>query len=444
MKPLVSILIPTYNGEAFIAETLASARTQTHHEVEILVGDDASTDGTPEILARAAAADPRIRIIRHEENVGAFLNPIILLEQARGEYVKYLLHDDLLEPACVSMFVGAMEADPLVRLAFSRRSQINAQGIPLPDQPHLAALADGEALIDGTELADRMLELQVNLVGELTACLFRRSDVPHPRALWQIEGRRLAANGDLALWLTLLAGDGSRAFYSPHVLSHFRRHTEQRTADNRIKAYGLRDWPLLIDWAPRIGLLARPEQQRRALAALVRTAGADFARLSATPYAPVVLEALHLATTRLLELGGAVLPADPDASLVERAHAAAVRAAYAQELHLLPWRAAVAVAAPAVDAAEIAATIDALRTATADRLVLAVAPADVDEAVPLIEAALADGPDVDIDLVPCADPATLLQPGWMAVAPEGRAWAAGAPWLHRVATRPPAPASPAR
>ena len=435
--PLVSVLIPTYNGARFLQETLESARSQTHTELEILVGDDASTDDTPAILERAAAADPRIRVIRHAENVGAFDNPVILLEQARGTYIKYLLHDDLLEPDCIATLVSAMEADPGARLAFSRRTQIDERGRGLPEEPHLTALSDGPGTFDATEFADRNLELGVNLIGELTAVLFRRADVPDPRSLWHVNGYRLAANGDFALWLSLLA-QGPRAFYTPRALSHFRRHREQRSMDTRIRAYGLRDWPALIDWATGAGLLMRPDQERRALAAVIRNIGTQREALVTNPHAPAVLETLYLVTARLLELGGAVSRPDGTRTLVERAHGDEVREALAVELDTLPWRAPGAVAAPALDAAEIADTVQALREVPADRLVIAVAPADVDAAVPLIEAALSSGTDVDVDLVPCAEPETLLKPGWMAVAPEGRAWAAEAQWVHRVATRAPA------
>ena len=207
--------------------------------------------------------------------------------------------------------------------------------------------------------------------------------------------------------------------------------------NSRIRAYGLRDWPALIDWATGAGLLVRPDQERRALAAVVRNIGTQRDALVTNPHAPAVLEALYLVTARLLELGGAVSRPDGERTLVERAHGTEVREALAVELDALPWRAPGAIAAPALDATEIADTVQALREVPADRLVIAVAPADVDAAVPLIEAALSSGTDVDVDLVPCAEPATLLKPGWMAVAPEGRAWAAEAQWVHRIATRAP-------
>jgi glycosyltransferase involved in cell wall biosynthesis len=429
--PLVSILIPTYNGERFLAQTLDSARAQTHRELEILVGDDASTDATPGILAAAAAADPRIRVVRHPENVGAFENPIILLEQARGPYVKYLLHDDLLEPDCVAMLVAGMEADPTLTLAFSRRVQIDALGRELLEQPYTAALTDREAFFDGNELGGKLVEVQANLVGELTAALFRRADVPDPRRMWHADEHLLAANGDLALWLSLLAG-GGRAFYTPRALSRFRLHGGQRSVDPSIRAHGLHDWPILIDWAARAGLVT-PAQERHALGIVVRKAGALYEEIAGGPHAPVALETLFLATARLLELGGVVAP--DDQPLVRRAHGAPMREALGVPLHELRWRAEGAVAAPALDAGEIAATIEALRAVAAGHLVLVIAPSDVEAAVPLIEDALRDWVDLDIDLVPSENPAALLRPGWVAVAPEGRAWTADAAAVHPVVPR---------
>ena len=130
--PLVSILVPTYNGERFLKRALASALDQSLTDIEVVGGDDGSTDSTPEILSAVAAADPRVRVIRHEENVGAYDNPRMLLAAARGEFVKFLLHDDLLLRDCVKDLVRGMQATDGATLAFSRRSIVGEDGRPVP------------------------------------------------------------------------------------------------------------------------------------------------------------------------------------------------------------------------------------------------------------------------------------------------------------------------
>ena len=69
--PLVSIGIPVYNGEAYLAQAVLSATSQTVEDIEIIISDNASTDGTEELARQLAAADSRVSYIRHSRNHGA-------------------------------------------------------------------------------------------------------------------------------------------------------------------------------------------------------------------------------------------------------------------------------------------------------------------------------------------------------------------------------------
>ncbi|WP_158550757.1 glycosyltransferase family 2 protein [Geodermatophilus sp. TF02-6] len=422
--PLVSVLVPTHDGERFLGEALRSALAQTHTHLEVLVGDDASTDGTPALLETFRAADPRVRVLRHETNVGAFANPVRLLEEARGEYVKFLLHDDVLAPGCVATLLAGMRSSDSVSLAFSHRSTIGADGEPV-GSPLGAPLLERTGVLDGTLLGNAVLEFCRNVVGELTTCLFRRSDVD-PLRLWQVDGRQLAANGDVGLWLDLLSR--GRAFYSADTLSSFRLHPTQRSRDPRLLARGARDWPLLIDWGRRHGFLGDPEQERRAHAEALRTAAAVSARMPSAAEAGPALEAVFLSTARLVELGSRV-PVDDDRPLADRVHGPAVLDRFTQELDVWAQPHPFALAVPAPDAAEVDATVEALRqvraAGAADRLLIATEQRHLDRLVPLAEAALARGEDVDVELVPTDDPGGLLPAPWLAVAPPGRAWHQG-------------------
>jgi len=81
-NPLVSILIPTYNRETYLGDALNSALNQTYPNIEIIVHDDASTDNTPEVLAWYH--DPRLRIIRTNNNHGMIGGWNYIVKQARG------------------------------------------------------------------------------------------------------------------------------------------------------------------------------------------------------------------------------------------------------------------------------------------------------------------------------------------------------------------------
>lgn len=94
--PKISVLMVTYNHELYIAKALDSVFAQHHHySFEVVIGDDASTDRTYEIIAAYATKYPGfIRLIRHPVNVGHSRNYLRLLEECRGEYIAFLDGDD--------------------------------------------------------------------------------------------------------------------------------------------------------------------------------------------------------------------------------------------------------------------------------------------------------------------------------------------------------------
>ena len=119
-EPLVSVVIPTYNMEEHIAETLNSVIAQTLQNWEAIVVDDASTDKTAEIVQDLCVQDPRIRYIRSAENsnlpaVGRNRG----IKEAKGSYVAFLDHDDLWEPKKLERQISAMNSDPLIGMVHS-------------------------------------------------------------------------------------------------------------------------------------------------------------------------------------------------------------------------------------------------------------------------------------------------------------------------------------
>ena len=106
--PLVTIGIPTFNrADGYLREALADALAQDYPNLEIVVSDNASTDGTPELVR--GAADPRLRYLRHERNIGGNANFNACLAAARGEFFLLLHDDDRLDPDFVSSCMRAVE-----------------------------------------------------------------------------------------------------------------------------------------------------------------------------------------------------------------------------------------------------------------------------------------------------------------------------------------------
>jgi len=105
----VSILIPVYNRENLIEETIKSALNQTYENIEVIIVDNKSTDKTWKILQRLALKDKRIKIFQNETNVGPVRNWKRCIDEARGEYGKILWSDDLIAPAFLEKTVYFLE-----------------------------------------------------------------------------------------------------------------------------------------------------------------------------------------------------------------------------------------------------------------------------------------------------------------------------------------------
>ena len=85
-KPRISIGMPVFNGEKFIAETLDSLLTQTYSDFELIISDNASTDNTEQICRKYASKDPRINYFRNKSNFGAAKNYNRVFKLSSGEY----------------------------------------------------------------------------------------------------------------------------------------------------------------------------------------------------------------------------------------------------------------------------------------------------------------------------------------------------------------------
>ncbi len=111
-QPLVSICIPVYNGDTYLAESIECALAQTYSNIEIIITDDGSTDNSVSIAKQYASKYPHIVYHRNPENAGLVGNWKICVEKASGEWIKYLFQDDRMKPDCVEkMMQACMEYD---------------------------------------------------------------------------------------------------------------------------------------------------------------------------------------------------------------------------------------------------------------------------------------------------------------------------------------------
>lgn len=119
-NPRVSVVIPTYNMQELIGETLASVRSQTFGDFEVVVVDDCSTDRTAEVVHEYVAIDSRFRYVRLERNSNRPAVPRNRgIRESRGEFISFLDHDDTWLPWKLERQLAVLDACPDVALVHS-------------------------------------------------------------------------------------------------------------------------------------------------------------------------------------------------------------------------------------------------------------------------------------------------------------------------------------
>ncbi len=126
--PRLSIGLPVYNGENFLAESLDALLGQSYENFELIISDNASTDGTADICRRYEKQDSRIRYIRQPRNIGCAPNHNFVTRQARGELFKSASHDDLYARDLLRLCIDALDEHPDVVLAHSWSAVIDDSG----------------------------------------------------------------------------------------------------------------------------------------------------------------------------------------------------------------------------------------------------------------------------------------------------------------------------
>jgi glycosyltransferase involved in cell wall biosynthesis len=173
---LVSICIPAYNSVETVAAAVRSALEQDYGSIEVVVTDDASTDGTAELLL---AFGDEIRLLRNRRRLGQNRTANTSITASTGQFVKFLHADDRLEPHCVSRMVEALNEHPSAGMVFSRRRIELHHGSPEEKARRAASIAisrDFRALNPGIELFEEILAggFRENWIGEPVCAMVRR------------------------------------------------------------------------------------------------------------------------------------------------------------------------------------------------------------------------------------------------------------------------------
>lgn len=127
-KQLVSIGLPVFNGDNYLAEAIESVLGQTYKNFELLISDNASTDKTGEICQRYASQDNRIRYYKNDHNLGANPNFNRLVALASGTFFKWMAHDDLVSPDYLEKAIAKMDSHPDAVVCHTAVKMIDERG----------------------------------------------------------------------------------------------------------------------------------------------------------------------------------------------------------------------------------------------------------------------------------------------------------------------------
>lgn len=145
VQPLVTIAIPTYNrADGHLLDVVDAALGQTYRKTEVIVGNNASTDATAEVLG--SVSDPRLKVINHTRNLGANGNFNSLLEHARGEWFLLFHDDDMIDPDFVESCLAAVEPGQDYGFIRTGVRAINSKGETIKERPNSLIGQSREAL----------------------------------------------------------------------------------------------------------------------------------------------------------------------------------------------------------------------------------------------------------------------------------------------------------
>jgi len=126
--PLVSVLVPVFNEELFLRETLESIESQDYQNLEILISDNHSSDHTVKICREYASKDPRITLFEQSQNIGVGPNHILLVGKAKGKYLMFAAGHDKWSSNFITVNVTALESHPNAVVAYGTPCWIDEKG----------------------------------------------------------------------------------------------------------------------------------------------------------------------------------------------------------------------------------------------------------------------------------------------------------------------------
>ena len=250
----VSVVMPVYNGQAFLREAIGSVLAQTHRDFELLVIDDGSTDDSPAILRELAATDSRLRVIRQQNGGGARARNRALAE-ATAEWIVNLDQDDIMLPDRIERQLAFIAAHPAVKTTSCRAYYINAAG-------KIFGKTKCEPITTREAFERYFASGEAIGINHPAAAL-------HRPTILALGGYRPAFEGaeDLDLW-NRVAERGHLVLQQDEVLMKYRIHGTSVMASRTRQSWEKGEWTIACMQARRAG---RPEPSWDAYRAELRT-----------------------------------------------------------------------------------------------------------------------------------------------------------------------------
>lgn len=239
-EALVSILIPVYNRQDIIIDSLKSASNQTYKNIEIIVVDNCSTDDTLKICNEYAKVDERVKVYKNDENIGPVKNWIKCVENSNGEYVKILWSDDWMDndyiEECLKLMIEnvAFVFTPAIIHYIGEDRNVISYNISKQNE-----IIDKDIFIKNSIIHNKKYPLPVS-----PGCaLFRKNDL-NSKIIVEIENEeglifnRYGAGNDLLMFLlTAMNSKYTKVAYCNETIAHFRAHKDSFSISNDLEKY---------------------------------------------------------------------------------------------------------------------------------------------------------------------------------------------------------------
>lgn len=260
--PLVSIIIPTYNRLQYFQIALESALSQSYKNIEIIVVDDSTNSDTYQLIQSYLQRYPQVHYYHNKKNIGGALNFIKGYQYCTGEYVNFLMDDDVFHPNKIEIMLEYFLKDYKneITLVTSYRSFIDENGNAIPDSIYNQRRFHKVTKLDGRKAGSSLIS-EYNWIGEPTTPLFRKKDLTE---LFGVFSGRLYRSGvDIAAWLNLLSK--GNLIYIPDPLSQLRLHPSNISKDQSMKLYAVQDLVHLLFHCKRNNFLVEQTEYEKAL-----------------------------------------------------------------------------------------------------------------------------------------------------------------------------------